>query len=256
LKKSIFITGAAAGIGKATAILFANKGWFVGITDVNEAGLKELTKFLGKKIGFSARLDVTDENRVAAVLCEFNHASGGKFDVLFNNAGILRINPFEDISLKDHHAILDINAKGVLNCSYNALPYLKNTAGSRVINMASVASIIATPTQATYSASKFWVRGFTEALNMEWGRHGIHVCDIMPNYVDTPMVEQNPGKLVENVGVSITAEDVAETVWRAVSSTRVHWLIDRPQNKLLIKLKGGMIPFSLLRFIMRKKAGI
>lgn len=256
MKKSIFITGAAAGIGKATAILFANKGWFVGITDVNEAGLKELTKFLGKKIGFSAQLDVTDADRVATVLDEFNHVAGGKIDVLFNNAGILRINSFEDISLKDHHAILDINAKGVLNCTHHAFPYLKKTAGSRVINMASVASIIPTPTQTIYSASKFWVRGFTEALNMEWERHGIHVCDIMPNYVDTPMVEQNPGKLVENVGVSITAEDVAETVWRAVSSTCVHWLIDRPQNKLLIKLQWGMIPFSLLRFIMRKKAGL
>jgi NAD(P)-dependent dehydrogenase (short-subunit alcohol dehydrogenase family) len=256
LKKSIFITGAAAGIGKATAILFADKGWFVGITDVNEAGLEELTGLLGGKISFSARLDVRDADRVAAVLDEFNHAAGGKIDVLFNNAGILRINYFEDISLKDHHAILDINAKGVLNCTHHAFPYLKNTAGSRVINMASVASIIPTPTQAIYSASKFWVRGFTEALNMEWGRHGIHVCDIMPNYVDTPMVEQNPGKLVKNVGVSITAEDVAETVWKAVNSSRVHWLIDRPQNKFLIKLQGGMIPFLLLRFIMRKKAEI
>jgi NAD(P)-dependent dehydrogenase (short-subunit alcohol dehydrogenase family) len=256
LTKSIFITGAAAGIGKATAILFANKGWFVGITDVNEAGLKELARLLGGKIGFSARLDVTDADRVAVVLSEFNHAAGGKFDVLFNNAGILRINPFEDIPLADHHAILNINNKGILNCAYHAFPYLKNTKGSRVINMASVASIIATPTQTTYSASKFYVRGFTEALNMEWERHSIHVCDIMPNYVDTPMVEQNPGKLVENVGVSITADDVAETVWRAVSSMRVHWLIDRPQNKLLIKLRGGILPYWLMRFVMKKKAGL
>lgn len=256
MKKSIFITGASSGIGKATAILFANKGWFIGITDVNEAGLDELAGLLGRKIAFSALLDVTDADMVAAVLEEFNHAADGKMNILLNNAGILRINSFEDISLKDHHAILDTNAKGILNCTHHAFPYLKNTAGSRVINMASVASIIPTPTQVTYSASKFWVRGFTEALNIEWERYGIHVCDIMPNYVDTPMVEQNPGKLVENVGVSITAEDVAETVWMAVSSTRVHWLIDRPQNKLLIKLKGGILPFSLLRFVMRKKAGV
>jgi NADP-dependent 3-hydroxy acid dehydrogenase YdfG len=255
MKKSIFITGASAGIGKATAILFANKGWFVGITDVNEAGLEELKRSMESKIGYSSPLDVTDADRVAAVLEEFNHAAGGKIDVLFNNAGILRVNHFEDISLTDHHAILDINAKGVLNCTYHAFAYLKNSPGARVINMASVASIIATPTEVTYSASKFWVRGFTEALNIEWGRHGIHVCDIMPNFVSTTMVEQNPGKIVDNVGVSLTAEDIADTVWKASRSTRLHWVVDSPQNKLFYKLRG-FIPFSLDRFVMRKMAGL
>jgi len=256
MKKSILITGAAAGIGRETAILFANRGWFVGITDVNKMGLDVLTRRLTGKIGFSAHLDVTDEKMVSSVLSDFNAAAGGKFDVLFNNAGVLRINNFEDIPLKDLHAILNINNKGVLNCAYHAFPYLRNNKGSRVVNMASAASIIATPTQAAYSASKFWVRGFTEALNMEWKRYNIHVCDIMPNYVKTPMVEQNPGELVDNIGISITAEDVALTVWKAVSSTRIHWLIDRPVNKLLLKMRCGIIPFRIVSYIMRKKAGV
>lgn len=254
MKKSIFITGAAAGIGKATALLFINKGWFVGITDADEAGLEVLKKSVNGKIGYCAPLDVTNAEMVARTLSEFSRAAGGRIDLLFNNAGILRVKPFEDIPLKDHHKILDINAGGILNCTYHAFPYLKNAKGSQVINMASIASIIPTPTEATYAASKFWVRGFTEALNIEWERYGIHVCDIMPNFVNTPMVEQNPGKFVDSVGVYITAQKVAQIVWKATKSKRVHWIIDRPQNKLFYMLRA-FIPFSIERFVMKKMAG-
>ncbi|MDM7987515.1 MAG: SDR family oxidoreductase [Smithella sp.] len=253
--KSIFITGASAGIGKATAILFADKGWFVGVSDINASGLEELKKITGRKIGYAAALDVTDAQNTFSVLKEFNSAAGGRMDVLFNNAGIFRLGPFEEISLKDHHAILNINAAGMINCTYHAFPYLKNTKGSRVINMSSVASIIGCPTEATYSASKFGVRGFTEALNIEWQRHGIHVCDIMPCFVKTTMVEQNTGKFVDNVGVYITAEQVAATVLRAAEHKRLHWVMDRPQNKLFYRCRG-FIPDAWERFVLRKMAGI
>jgi len=255
MMKSIFITGASAGIGKATALLFANKGWFVGIADVDAAGLEELKKCAGVKIGFSSPLDVTDAEKVSSVLKAFHAAAGGRMDVLFNNAGILRVAPFENIPLKDHHAILNINVGGMINCTYHAFPYLKNTRGSRVINMASVASIIGTPTQATYATSKFGVKGFTEALHVEWKRYGIHVCDIMPCYVSTPMVKQNPGKFVDSVGVYITAEDVAATVWKAAKSKRLHWMIDRPHNRLYYRLRS-FIPYQVEKFVLRKMAGL
>lgn len=255
MAKSIFITGASAGIGKATALLFAKKGWSVGIADVNATGLEELQKCAGGKIGYSAPLDVTDAERVSSVLKEFNAAAGGRLDVLFNNAGIFRIGPFENISLEYHHAILNVNAGGIINCTYHAFPYLKNTSGSRVINMASVASIIGAPTEATYAASKFWVRGFTEALHVEWKRFGIHVCDIMPCFVNTPMVEQNPGKFVDSVGVYITAEDVAATVWKASQRKRLHWVIDRVYNRLYYRMRS-FVPYPLEKFVLRKMAGL
>jgi NAD(P)-dependent dehydrogenase (short-subunit alcohol dehydrogenase family) len=254
MKKSIFITGASAGIGKATALLFAGKGWFVGIADVNAAGLEELKKSVNGKIGFWAPLDVMDAKKVSSMLQEFYTAAGGRMDVLFNNAGILRTGPFEDISLKDHHAILNINAGGMMNCTYHAFEYLKSTEGSRVINMASVASIIGAPTEASYAASKFWVRGFTEALHVEWKRHGIHVCDIMPCFVNTPMIQQNPGKFVNSVGVYITAEKVAGTVWKAANRKRLHWVIDRPHNRLYYQLRS-FVPYQVEKFVLRKMAG-
>jgi short-subunit dehydrogenase len=254
MKKSIFITGASAGIGKATSLLFINKGWFVGITDVDEAGLEELKKSVNGKIGYCAPLDVTNAEKVSSMLQEFYTAAGGRMDVLFNNAGVLRTGSFEDISLKDHHAILNINAGGMMNCTYHAFEYLKNTQGSRVINMASVASIIGAPTEASYAASKFWVRGFTEALHVEWKRYGIHVCDIMPCFVNTPMVQQNPGKFVDSVGIYITAEKVAFTVWKAADRKRLHWVIDRPHNRLYYQFRN-FVPYQVEKFVLRKMAG-
>jgi len=255
MPKSIFITGAASGIGRATAILFAQKGWFVGIADINAAGLHELRKSMPGKIGFAEHLDVSDADQVATVVSAFAQACGGKIDVLFNNAGILRINAFENIPLSDHHAILDINAKGVLNCTYHAFPYLKAAGSAYVITMASVASLFAAPSEVTYAASKFWVKGFTEALNMEWERHGIHVCDIMPNFVKTPMVEQNPGKLIDVSGVAFTPEDVAAMVWKALSSKRIHWLLERPLYKLSYAVMRVLVPYALVRKMLKKNAG-
>jgi len=255
MPKSIFITGAASGIGRATAILFAEKDWFVGITDINAAGLDDLKNRMPGKIGFAECLDVSDADQVAVVLSSFALASGGKIDVLFNNAGILRINAFETIPLSDHHAILDINAKGVLNCTYHAFPYLKAAGSAYVINMASVASLFAAPSEVTYAASKYWVKGFTEALNMEWERYGIHVCDIMPNFVKTTMVEQNPGKLIEVSGVAFTPEDVALAVFKALGSKRIHWLIDRPLYRLGYGIARILAPYALVRKLLKRNAG-
>ncbi len=167
-------------------------------------------------------------------------------DVLFNNAGILRTGPFETISLKDHHAILSINAGGILNCTCHAFPFLKKTQGSRVINMASVASIIGAPTEATCAASKFWVKGFTEALHVEWKRYRIHVCDIMPCFVDTPMIELKSIKFVDSVGVYI-GEEVAATVWKAARRKRLHWLIDRPHNRFYYRLRSFVLSGGEIR---------
>jgi NAD(P)-dependent dehydrogenase (short-subunit alcohol dehydrogenase family) len=253
--KSIFITGASAGIGKATSLLFANMGWFVGAVDVNASGLEKLKNKAKNKIGFSSPLDVTNAEKVSLAIKEFAAATGGRMDVLFNNAGILRTGPFESISLKDHHAILDTNIRGMINCTYQAFPLLKNTRGSRVINMASVASIIGVPTEATYAASKFWVRGFTEALHVEWKRYGVYVCDIMPCFVNTPMVEQNSGTFINSVGIHITAEKVAATVWKAVQKKRLHWLIDRPHRRFYYKIRS-FVPYQVEKYVLRKMAGL
>jgi len=256
MKKSIFITGAAMGIGKAVATLFATRGWHVGITDIYEPGLESLRKEYGDRIAFSAVMDVTDSDRVAAVIAEFSKTTGGKIDVLFNNAGVAWMEPFEAQPISNHHAILDVNNKGMLNCAYHAFPYLKNARGT-LVNMCSQAANYGVPTEVTYSASKFWVRGFTEALNIEWQRHGIYVCSIWPNFVDTPMMEKCHSTFADTIGINLTAQDVAKTVWRAVRVNMkflVHWRVDKIGWKIL-SITGAMGPQFITRYILKKIGG-
>jgi NAD(P)-dependent dehydrogenase (short-subunit alcohol dehydrogenase family) len=224
---AIFITGAAAGIGRATAELFASRGWFVGLYDVNEPGVGELAQQLGTKT-CAGKLDVTDPAAFAAALAQFWHAAGQRLDLLFNNAGIVAVDGFERIPLARHHAIVDVNFKGVINGFHAAADYLKRTPGARVISMSSASAMYGTPDFASYCATKFGVKGLTEALNIEWARHGVTVMDVLPLFVDTPMVrnfEMHP-KSMDTLGMGLVAQDIARTVWRAAHWRlwpRVHW---------------------------------
>jgi NAD(P)-dependent dehydrogenase (short-subunit alcohol dehydrogenase family) len=230
-RPAIFVTGAASGIGRATAELFAGRGWFVGCYDVNEAGVRELAAKLGAD-SCAGRLDVTDPAAFAAALAAFWQAAGQRLDLLFNNAGIGTVGGFEELPLARHHAIVDVNLKGVINGCHCALEYLRRTPGARVVSTASASAIYGVPALASYSATKFAVKGFTEALNLEWRRHGITVMDVLPTIVDTPMVEQmlrgagGSWRSLDVLGVRLTAADVAATVWRAAHWQlwpRVHW---------------------------------
>lgn len=257
MKKSIFITGAAMGIGKAVATLYAARGWHVGITDIDKPGLESLKKQFGDKIAYSAMMDVTDSDRVAAVIAEFAKTTGGKIDVFFNDAGVAWLDPFEEQPLSHHYATLDVNNKGILNCAYHSFPYLKNAKGT-LVNMCSQAANYGVPWEVTYSASKFWIRGFTESLNIEWQRHGIYVCAIWPNFVDTPMMEKCSSILSKRVGINLKAEDVANTVWKAVRLNwkfRVHWRVDSLGWKIL-GITSAMGPQFIPRYVFKKLAGL
>ena len=248
-QKSIFITGAAAGIGRATAQRFAAAGWRVGLYDINFAGVSALAGEIGAA-AVAGRLDVTDAEAFAAALADFAAGAGGRIDVLFNNAGVLATGDFEAVPLARCHQLIDINAKGVVNGCHAALPYLKAAQG-RVINMASASSLYGTPAFAVYSASKFFVRGLTEALNIEWARYGVYVCDVSPLFVDTPMVAAMTDKprSVSALGVRLSASDIAAVVYRAATCSRwcgpVHWL-PGVQTRLLALL-NRLLPSRLAR---------
>jgi NADP-dependent 3-hydroxy acid dehydrogenase YdfG len=183
--RAVFITGAAAGIGRATALTFAKKGYTVGGYDIDEVGLKSLAEEVDA-LGGTARnvagrpapvitghLDVTDAGEMAQRVGEFAEAAGGRLDVMVNNAGILLAGRFEDIDAARHLKEIDINTKGVVNGLHAAFPYLRDTANSVVVNLASASAIYGQPELANYGATKFFVRGITEALDIEWQRHDI-----------------------------------------------------------------------------------
>lgn len=245
---TILITGAASGIGAAAARLFHSRGWIVGLLDIDHQSLAALAAELGGV--WHAALDVTDAAAVSEALKDFCAAHGGRLRLLFNSAGVLRFGHFEEISLEEHARILQINVLGLLQVTHAAFPYLKGTPGAQVVNMGSASGLYGTPHMASYSASKFAVRGLTEALELEWRPHGIRVGDLMPPFVATPMVasQRCMPPVLRRLGVNLRAEDIALALWRQVEAPRVH----RPLHWLfrLMYGAGQLSPPALNRWLM------
>ena len=234
LSKTILITGAGAGIGAATARLFVAHGWRVGLYDRDEAAVQQLAAQLGSQAR-AGRLDVTRQSDWELALADFM-AWAGQMDVLLNNAGILYSGGFETISLDDHQRLVQVNVQGVINGCHQAFRYLKQHKGSRVINLSSASAIYGQSSLASYSASKFFVRGLTEALNGEWKAHQIHVMDIMPLFVQTAMVDGMNAGSIRKLGVHLTPDDVANTIYKAATTPAwlvpVHWPVGLPAKAL------------------------
>lgn len=253
-KKAILITGAASGIGRATALLFSEHGWYVGLYDVNKAALADLSEELGPQRCCSKTLDVTDTHSVKAAISHFAAHTTGRMDVLFNCAGILQVGPFDTVSLAKHHQTIDVNFKGVLNCAFESLPHLISTPDSRMISMASASALYGTPDFASYSATKFAVKGLTEALSLEWQQYNIIVSDILPPVVDTPMVRNNPpSRSMDKLGAFISPADVAEAVWDAANGNKIHWPVSI-KFKILYTM-SKFLPEWANRLMMRFVSG-
>jgi NAD(P)-dependent dehydrogenase (short-subunit alcohol dehydrogenase family) len=259
--RAVFITGAAAGIGRATALTFARNGFTVGGYDIDEGGLKTLAddiQQLGAKV-LTGHLDVTDPAEMAQRVTEFATAVGGRLDVLINNAGILRAGRFEEIDPAAHLKEIDINTKGVVNGLHAAFPYLRATPKSVVVNLASASAIYGQAELANYSATKFFVRGITEALDIEWTRYGIRVIAIWPLYVQTAMTETIKTGTTESLGINLTAQDVADAIVAAVEPSRlrrafhqVHFPVGS-QTKVLA-VASRFSPAWLQRLVNRRLA--
>ncbi|HSZ22344.1 MAG TPA: SDR family NAD(P)-dependent oxidoreductase, partial [Candidatus Sulfotelmatobacter sp.] len=169
-RKSIFITGAASGMGRETARLFREKGWFIGAYDVNADGLRALEKELGADNCVVRRLDVTDKPDYEKALAEFGAATGGKMDILYNNAGIGVGGYFDEQPFEDILRVVRVNFIGVLNGIHSAIGLLKATPGSLCFTTSSSSATYGMPGIAVYSATKHAVKGLTEALSIEFRR--------------------------------------------------------------------------------------
>lgn len=256
-RKSIFITGAASGIGKETALLFAKRGWYVGLFDLNTAVLKSMEQEIGAGQCCWRRLDVTDQKEFKDALTLFTSKTGGKMDALFNCAGIMVMGSFEQLSLEDHLRTIDVNVKGVVMGTYLSLPYLKRAEGAHIVSMCSASAMYGVPDLSTYSSSKFAVKGFTEALNLELEGAGITVTDLMPSYVNTPMLSTQQTKIgsLAVLGASTGPAEIAETVWKAVHGKKIHWL---PTTKIkILYFLTKLTPFlerPVMKWISRRSS--
>jgi short-subunit dehydrogenase len=220
--KSIFITGAASGIGKATAKHFHQLGYFVGFFDLNENALKEVEQEVGEERACYKVCDVRSDESVQQALDYFSTFTNGQLDILHNNAGVLFEEAFEKEEWRKHQLTVDVNITGVMRVAYLAFPLLKTTPNSLLINTSSVSSIYGIPRLAIYSSSKAFVKSFTEALSLEWKEQGIDVVSVMPPFVKTPMLDVITSGLTERMGVDLQPEDVARFIGKVSKQRKLH----------------------------------
>ena len=232
--KTIFITGAASGIGAATARLFAREGYFVGIADVDMEKAKALAEELGTGKAMPIFCDVGKHDSVREAMRSFTDRTNGRLDVLYGNAGVLYVGEFEHIHFDKYQDILNVNAKGSVSLAMVGLTHLEHTPDSCMIFTSSAASMFGIPAYAVYAASKAFVRSLTESLNIEWEDKDIYVADIEPGLVATPMVSGERKNFVDGAPpsqVGLTAEDVAKLVWEAVTKReKIHYVIGEEAN--------------------------
>ncbi|MCP3933766.1 MAG: SDR family oxidoreductase [Actinomycetia bacterium] len=250
-QKSIFITGAAGGIGRATALLFHSQGWFVGCYDIDSKALDVLCEELGTRC-VAGVLDVTDKHAFDDALAHFATCTEGHLDLMFNNAGIAFAGYLDDVPFEKVRSMVEVNIMGVLNGIHAAIPLLKRTAHSLCFTTSSSAATFGAPGMAVYSATKYAVKGLTEALSVELARYGSRAADVSPGIIDTTlwdgvryaegavptrlqnMAVANRGRT--DAGRTLPPEDVAACVWDAYHGDQVHWylppeLVDRDRAK-------------------------
>jgi short-subunit dehydrogenase len=148
-----------------------------------------------------------------------------------------------------------VNVTGVLNGCHSAYPYLRRTPGARVVNLASASAIYGQPELATYSATKFAVRGLTEALDLEWAGDDITVRAIWPLFVNTGMVTGMDTGATRSLGIKLTAQDVADAVYAAAQpgGHGVHHAVGRQARLMLTS--SQLTPSWLLRVVNKRVAG-
>ncbi len=232
--KRVVVTGAASGIGRATALEFARRGADLAICDLNEAGLSETTKeleALGSHV-IARRTDVSDRAEVNA-FAEDVHREVEAVDILMNNAGVAIGGGFLDTSLDDFEWIFGINVMGVVHGSHYFVPKMvARNRGGHVINVASAAGYVATEALAAYASTKFAVVGLSEAMRDELRPARIGVTAICPGIINTPItkaaklrgVNAHPAARKRMVEIyerrGYTAERVATNILKAVQRNR------------------------------------
>lgn len=238
--RSIFITGAASGIGRAVVQYFGERGWFVGLADINDAGMEETAVGIQQGQFSIHHLDVTDRDQWKAAIKAFGERTAGRMDVLFNNAGIGVGGPLQEMSDEDIDRTIAINFTGVIDGTRAAFEMLRDTPDSCILYTSSAAGIYGAAGLVVYSGTKFAVRALTEGLDIEFRPYGIRSRSLMPSFIETPILDgpltggnSSVRDMIADAGLEITpVEEVAVAAWHAVHDDRLHTPVGKTAKKL------------------------
>jgi 3-oxoacyl-[acyl-carrier protein] reductase len=239
--KVCIITGAAQGIGLATALKFAREGATVIVCDLRPEGVEAAVKAC-EKLGATAQgytVDVADrvsvDLMVAAVLADF-----GRVDVLVNNAGITKDARLQKMTLAQFDAVIDVNLRGVFHCAQAVTDTMVAQGSGVILNASSVVGIYGNFGQTNYAAAKFGVIGFTKTWSRELGPKGIRVNAVAPGFIDTPILGTIPDKVLEEMRAHVPLkrlgkpEEIAN-VYAFLASDEASYV-----NGAVIEVSGGM----------------
>ncbi len=225
--KTAVVTGAASGIGKATALALAAKGCQLVLVDLNEAATEAARKAV-EALGGRVLVVAADVRHLAEVDAVYRRTleAFGAVDVLVNNAGVLRVGPALEATEEDWRHVIDVNLWGVVNGCRVFGRHFKAQGAGHIVNTASAAGLSGLPYSASYAASKFAVVGLSESLRWELAQFGVGVTVVCPGAVKTSIAIGSGGprtaELVERFGLS--AEPLAKRVVRAIERDRARVL--------------------------------
>ncbi|WP_139920891.1 SDR family oxidoreductase [Hymenobacter sp. DG01] len=241
---TIVITGASSGIGRATALAFARPGVRLVLAARRAAVLAEVAAECAQQGArtLAVPTDVTDARAVHHLAEAAAALGGGQIDVWVNNAGSGAIGEFDKVPLAAHEQVLHLNLFGYLYGAYAVLPYFRRQGHGILINVVSLGSWLPEPFTASYSASKYGLRGLMDTLRAELSSEPhIHVCDVHPSYIDTPGFQHGAnytGRLIKPAPPVFPAQKVADTIVKLTRhprpSTMVGW--SGPALRLLYQL--------------------
>jgi 3-oxoacyl-[acyl-carrier protein] reductase len=239
--KVCVVTGAAQGIGLATAQKFAREGAIVVCCDRRQAGVDEAVAACraegARAEGFV--VDVTRREQVEAMAAGVK-AQFGRIDVLVNNAGITQDARLQKMTLAQFDAVIDVNLRGVFHCAQAVVDTMVEQGSGVILNASSVVGIYGNFGQTNYAASKFGVIGFTKTWSRELGPKGVRVNAVAPGFVETPILATVPPKVLEQMRQSVPLRRLAQpeevaNVYAFLASDEASYV-----NGAVIEVSGGL----------------
>jgi 3-oxoacyl-[acyl-carrier protein] reductase len=241
LNKVSLITGAAQGIGLATALKFAAEGATVIVCDVQQAGVDSAVAQC-RALGATAEgfvMDVTQRTMVDAVIARVV-AQFGRIDTLVNNAGITQDARLQKMTLEQFDRVIDVNLRGVFHCAQAVADVMVAQGSGVILNASSVVGIYGNFGQTNYAATKFGVIGFTKTWSRELGPKGVRVNAVAPGFISTPILASMPEKVLQELQAKVPLkrlgrpEEIAN-VYAFLASDEASYI-----NGAVIEVSGGM----------------